>query len=110
MANWTEEMREQKIQATSGVAEMALNPWPSGPSQAYQSTNISEVREFEVWLSWNLTGWQVWRLVGMQKSPGALPTVPADTRAHELCSRDPRMTQIPYQRNPERSSTLAVLG
>lgn len=90
---------------------MALNPWPSGPSQTYQSTNISEVWEFEVWLSWSLTGWQVWRLVGMQKSPGALlPTVPADTRAHKFCSRDPRMTQIPYQRNPESSSTLAVLG
>lgn len=103
-------MREQKIQATPGVAEMALKPWPSGPSQAYQSTNISEVWEFEVWLSWNLTGWQVWRLVGMQKSPEALPTVSADTKAHELCSRDPRMIQIPYQRNPERGSTLAVLG
>lgn len=68
---------------------MAFNPQPSDHSQACQSTNISEVWEFEVWLSWSLTGWQVWRLVGIQKSPGALPTVPADTRAHNLCSRDP---------------------
>lgn len=65
MVNWTDEMREQKVQATSGVAEKALNPWSSGPSQAYQNTNISEVWEFEVWLSWSLTGRQVWRLVGM---------------------------------------------
>lgn len=34
----------------------------------------------------------------MEKSPGALPTVPAtDTETHGLCNRDPRMTKFPVK-------------